>query len=380
MNIVVDAESAEKKLSEKADTPTELQDNEDNLLIIKKHRENIHSVLAYSNATPIRGYWGSGYVCGFCPEQFALPSALKKHTLTHANYPTTFTVTHVRTHVARLDVTGLKCSICNTKMEDMLSLMYHLQRQHKKPMHFDINNHIIPFKFDTVELECIECEKKFSNFKLLSEHMANIHYRNYVCGKCDRGFVNRVHLVAHKDTHKTGKFNCDFCAKHFDTRRKKTTHERIKHTLQSKYEKCGYCKMSFQNAAQRNNHELRTHRKQITDFKCTACDKSYARQRSLREHIKRVHLVHRPYKCTVQGCEKSFYLNRTLQAHILTHADGRPFPCRLCPKSYRSLKSLKGHMYIHTDKKEFKCLKCYKTYVHEDNLTRHMHEKHSLED
>ncbi|KOB69578.1 Uncharacterized protein OBRU01_16821 [Operophtera brumata] len=347
--------------SEVDDPQDNSQDNEDAMLIIKKHRDNIRSVLAYSNATPIRGYWGEGYVCAFCPQQFPEASALQTHTRSHGNISKLYKVHHVRNHVVRLDVTGLKCNICDNKIKDLQSLMHHL-KQHKKPMHFDIKNHMIPFKFDAEELECIECSKNFNHFKSLSEHMANVHYRNFVCTRCERGFVNKVNLVAHKDTHKTGKFWCNFCGNLYDTRRKKTTHERLKHSLQTKSVKCGYCKMRFQSINQKNNHELRAHMKQQTAYSCNSCEKSYARQRSLRDHINKDHLLQRPYKCPQKLCKKAFYLKKTLQAHILTHGDAKPFPCAECSKEYRSEKALKEHMYTHNDRKEFKCNKCSKSY------------------
>lgn len=378
-NLVVDNESGSiRPLTPNTDVdePQEnSQDNEDAMLVIKKHRENICSVLAYSNATPIRGYWGGGYVCAFCPQQFTEASALQTHTRNHGNLSKLYIVHHVRNHVTRLDVTGLKCGICDIKIKDLNTLMHHL-KQHKKPIHFDIKNHMIPFKFDTKQLECIQCSKKFNHFKNLSEHMANLHYRNYVCGRCDRGFVNKVHLVAHKDTHKTDNFWCNYCGKLFDTRRKKTTHERLKHTLQTKTVKCEFCSMRFQNTPQKNNHELRAHMKQQIAFSCNQCSKKYVRQRSLREHVNKDHLLQRPYKCPEKACDKAFFLNRTLQAHIITHDNAKPFPCNLCQKAYRSEKALKEHMYTHNHKREFKCNKCYKSYVLEDNLRRHLKDKH----
>ncbi|KOB64366.1 Gonadotropin inducible transcription factor, partial [Operophtera brumata] len=237
------------------------------MLIIKKHRDNIRSVLAYSNATPIRGYWGEGYVCAFCPQQFPEASALQTHTRSHGNISKLYKVHHVRNHVVRLDVTGLK--------------------------------------------------------------------------------------------------------------RKKTTHERLKHSLQTKSIKCGYCKMRFQSINQKNNHELRAHMKQQTAYSCNSCEKSYARQRSLRDHINKDHLLQRPYKCPQKLCKKAFYLKKTLQAHILTHGDAKPFPCAECSKEYRSEKALKEHMYTHNDRKEFKCNKCSKSYIHRPSLPAPKVRRHS---
>lgn len=348
------------------------------MLLLTKHRQNIHSVLAYSNATPIRGYWGVGYACVFCPQQYADASNLKKHTLTQ-HITENYKVKHLRTHLVKLDITGLKCEVCNTKFDKLETFMLHLKAIHDKPMHFDIKNHIVPYKFENNVLQCVKCWKQFNNFKNISEHMNNEHFRNFECDKCTRGFVNKSTLITHGSRHRTGEFACLYCKKIFNTRLRKTEHERIIHFHNSKTRKCGYCSEKFVDVSQKIKHEVVIHKMKQPEFQCYSCDRKFASQRILQGHIKKVHLMHRPYKCSVIGCDKAYFVNAELTAHLPTHGDIKPFACALCPKSYKSKKALSAHMHIHDEKRDYECGMCNKRFVVKENLELHLEKVHYVQ-
>ncbi|KOB67028.1 hypothetical protein OBRU01_20317, partial [Operophtera brumata] len=343
--------------------------------LLTKHRENIHSVLAYSNATPIRCYSGMGYACVFCAHQHRDPAALKRHTRTE-HITENYKIKHLRSHLVKLDVTGLKCSICNTKFVALESFMRHLKSKHDKPMHFDIKNHIVPYKFDKIDLECVKCGKLFNNFKNISEHMNNIHFRNYECDKCPRGFVNKNTLMTHGSNHKTGEFPCDYCRKIFRTRLRKREHERTLHIHNSKTRKCGYCPERFIDVAQKINHEVLVHKAERQQFSCTECKGKFTSPRLLRHHKKKQHFMH---KCVVEGCDKTFFLNAELLLHLKTHGDERPFTCALCPKTYKSKKALVVHMNSHEEQRQFLCKVCKKLFLTKENLDLHLEKIHYIQ-
>ena len=58
----------------------------------------------------------------------------------------------------------------------------------------------------------------------------------------------------------------------------------------------------------------------------------------------------RPYVCTEDGCDKSFYTVQRLNVHKRTHTGDKPFKCEEvgCGKCFTTAGNLKNHMRIHT--------------------------------
>ena len=351
--------------------PEKLDVNEMN-----KHKDNIKTILQNSNATVIKGFWGNGYSCNFCEEQREIPSELKQHNLeAHSNVgEDAVKVKYVSDLVLRLDITDLKCKVCNTSINSLEDLSIHLTKTHSKIIHTDIKNHIIPFKFNTEKLQCAMCEKEFKFFKLLSEHMSE-HYRNYVCSVCERAFINKQSMQTHSYRHNKGVFKCSHCPKVFDSRPKRSVHERVVHALSNKTRKCSFCSERFATKDLVQNHEVKAHGVKPTVYSCQACNKSYHSQSSLITHRKRFHLMLRPHKCTY--CDMAFFSKIELRSHIVTHTKSRDFKCEMCPTSFVNKCSLNQHVRGQLDDRRFKCEDCNRTFVHRTAWRVHMRTKHS---
>lgn len=218
-----------------------------------KQRYNIREMLLGSNATPIRKY-DIGFVCCFCTNQYELPADLKKHTIDDHDDNTKLNFMKgqfISQFLIKLDVTALMCKLCDTNLDDVKSLIKHLKDDHAKPMFTDIKNYILAFKFEGTENKCTVCSQTFNRFKVLQEHMYS-HYRNYVCGVCDMGFLNERMLTLHSERHKTGTFKCGHCPETFDAPRKKKYHEKKVHT--PSFYKCGFCDEKFSWYSQKCTH------------------------------------------------------------------------------------------------------------------------------
>lgn len=351
-------------------------ENERGRCEIIRQRENIWSLLSYTNATPIQGHWGLGYACYYCPKQFKHPADLKQHTYTHGDLSKQFKVSVVFNHVAKLDMTDLKCNVCEESI-DHLSLEEVLEHliEHGKPAHVDIKNHILPFKFDSEELKCVICYAEFSYFKLLSSHMSE-HYKNYICKVCGRGFINKHARKAHTYRHKDeGVYPCRYCDKEFATKLRQLNHERVVHILQNKTQRCGYCSERFVDVVKKSNHEFSVHGVVPRKFHCYDCGKIYDSQRSLSAHYKCCHLKLKPHKCT--ECSKAFWKKSGLTKHMVTHTKERNYECDKCGKSFGTGSTLKQHMKIHDDLKRFACAVCGATFVFKSGLKYHMTNKHN---
>lgn len=310
-----------------------------------KHIRNILTILAYSNATPIRGHWGRGYGCCFCDEQFAKPDDLKSHTLnTHDDAKQQFMEGKSAYEFSvKLDITGLICSVCLKEMNTLENLMKHIKVTHNGSIFTDIRHQILPFKFEE-GLHCAMCPKEFGNFKSLSEHM-NEHYRNFECDVCDRGFVNKSALKMHKFRHEIKDWSCVYCSKVFSSRVKVRSHERAVHIFNSKTYTCGYCEDMFTDTTAKSKHQHSVHGVEPTLYKCKACDATFSRQISLTKHIKNKHLMFRPYKCRV--CSRAYVDNKGLKKHMVTHSNLKEYQCHVCSKRFHRKNTLCAHLKLH---------------------------------
>ncbi|XP_026743963.1 zinc finger protein 431-like isoform X1 [Trichoplusia ni] len=351
---------------------TEPEKNDVNELA--KHKDNLKTILHNTNATAIKGYWGVGYYCYFCDEHKETPSDLKTHNIEkHSKIEEVIQVKYVADLVIRLDITNLKCSLCDKVINTLEDTMEHLKTMHEKIIHSDVKNHIIPFKFDTEVLKCVMCEKEFKFFKLLSEHMSE-HYRNYECNTCDRAFINKQSMQTHSYRHNRGVFKCAKCPKVFDCRPKKSAHERVVHTMFNKTRKCAFCDERFSTKDLVQIHEVKVHGVKPIVFSCTACNKSYKSQSSLITHKNRFHLMLRPHKCSY--CEMAFFSKMELKSHTVTHTKTRDFKCNMCSKSFGTRCSLNQHVRCHLDDRRYKCDQCERGFVHRTAWKVHMRSKH----
>ncbi|CAH2108938.1 unnamed protein product, partial [Euphydryas editha] len=262
---------------------------------VDKYIDNVRAILLNSNATPIR--WKStGYACSFCTEQFPDPADLKMHIIkkhddkTKSNY---MRGVSLEDFIVKLDITDLKCKLCDTNLDNVPDLVEHILIKHEKQI--DMNNYIIPFKFDRDELRCLICLKQFNSFKILMTHM-NIHFRNHICEVCGAGFISIRTRRSHAKRHMTGTFTCGTCSKVFDTQVKRRDHERAVHIHMNRRSKCAFCGERFTDHVKKKDHEVEVHGAKRITLTCNACDKIFDNQRSLTVHSKRYHLKERRIK------------------------------------------------------------------------------------
>ncbi|XP_053623255.1 zinc finger protein 611-like isoform X2 [Plodia interpunctella] len=349
--------------------------------LMAKHRRNVTAILLNSNATPIFTNTSLGYSCSFCRENFYNPSDLKKHTLEKHNDDEKAKLISEKEQLNRfyvkMDITNLKCTICDSEIDNIEKLLDHFRLVHKINVHTDIDNHCVPFKFAQDILKCCLCPSVFNKFKIILEHM-NIHFRNYICDECDAGFITQRKLLAHKSCHKLGHFDCDFCPKSYNTYRKKKLHEKAVHIHFNLLHKCPFCDEKFTGVKSKADHMTAAHGVEKVTVKCMACDKDFKSQHELRIHTKRDHLMERRYKCS--DCDMNFFSKHELKEHGVKHSGEKNFQCKICLKSYGRRKTLTEHLRIHSNDRRFKCEFCGQAFVQKCSWVGHMRSKHRERD
>lgn len=344
---------------------------------LQKRQENVDCIIKYTNATPFKGFLRTGYACFFCSVEYEKAIDLKEHTILEHCSENKLRATVVSDRSIKLDLTDLVCRICEESLDTLENMLDHLRLDHNKNIHTDVQNHLVPFKFDSDILKCVVCSEEFVSFKLLNDHVNLNHYKNYACHECGRGFINKRSLQSHSYRHETGIFTCQFCSKIFTTRIRRLDHERSVHMTNNKRHKCGYCGEKFIDIAKKKEHEVVVHSAAKLIYKCQACNKIYGNQKSLRIHIRSYHLMLRPFKCSQCGME--FYKNIELKMHMVKHTGVRDFECGVCNKAFGRKSTLREHMRIHTNDRRFKCEYCGQTFVQKCSWRGHMRAKHGEE-
>lgn len=110
-------------------------------------------------------------------------------------------------------------------------------------------------------------------------------------------------------------------------------------------------------------------------FKCSfeGCDRSFSQNGILNAHYK-THADTKEFSCVI--CNQQFKSKSYLKKHQESHSGNRPHICHVCGNKYLQASHLKDHLSCHTQERRFACEYCKKTFRHKKQFTEHknMHE------
>lgn len=348
---------------------------------IHKQISNVQTLILHTNATPIgirHGARARNYGCAFCENTYVKPADLKTHSLTHSTDHKLQYNKHITLSgfIARLDITRLKCNICDAELPTLEDAGEHLTTVHDKKIFPTASKRVVPFRFEGDDMFCCICNNDYSTFKTLSTHM-RVHFRNFVCEVCDAGFITERMLKTHQHSHgAVGTFKCSQCDKEFTTEGKKRRHERIVHVLRGMTHSCAYCGERFPYHGLSVKHLHEKHGIEMPVYKCRACDAEFDAKRKLSRHIKKDHLMEKNFAC--DDCDMRFFDRDGLKEHQLKHNGKRDYKCPVCLKAYGRKHTLRNHMRIHIDDRRFKCDHCELTFVQKCSLKGHLKSRHNI--
>lgn len=376
-NVVKTNSALNIKFEEKSSRNTPNKGQKKSLILkaadIKLHLENLSIVLRCSSATPIRAQGSLGYCCYFCDSEYADPADLKKHTTeNHLHNDKPFKSLRNSHYCMKMNITGLRCKLCELLFDQLEPLMDHLKNSHEEPIHTHLKNHLIPFKFDSEQLKCAVCNLEFYNFHTLLDHMRK-HYRNYICDVCDEGYLNYNSLRTHRSAHNKGEYPCKECDKIFSSSTKLNGHKRAVH-LGIKKNKCGYCGEKFAERSGKLDHLEKVHGMKKPEIKCRICNRTYSSLKTLDGHMRGIHMMEKAEECPI--CSTKFFKKDTLKHHMTIHTGHRAFECSVCSKSFLRRTTLREHMRIHINDRRFKCEHCSMAFIQKCTWKGHMRSKH----
>lgn len=129
---------------------------------------------------------------------------------------------------------------------------------------------------------------------------------------------------------------------------------------------CNHCNLKFEDSLSMQKHLL-TH-PNLRPYVCQKCGKDFKKDQNLRQHMIS-HKDDRPYICKI--CQSAFKSVPCLKQHLITHKEDRPFMCKDCGSRFKSMQGLKMHVMIHSKIKPLSCKTCGKTFTFLGNLQRH---------
>lgn len=294
------------------------------------HVQNISTLLGNSNMTAFMTKFKNGYPCFYCKSIFENFDTLREHQKEHSkDNIEKFILKKYRkgrpdSLVVYVDVTDLKCTLCGVDISTLNDLKSHLTKFHKKVLHSNYTDRVIPFKISDKYL-CQVCSFNFETFGALERHM-NTHFRNYVCEECGAGFIAKHRLKVHmynihsSQEHSDGQFPCNICKKTFTTHRRFKIHHDLIHKMSKKL-RCPKCPARFSYYYVRQKHLLDAHGETPVIYKCNVCEKEFKRRYPLSIHIKKEHLSQGDFNCEL--CSQTCFSSNELKAHLMKRHWGK---------------------------------------------------------
>ena len=136
--------------------------------------------------------------------------------------------------------------------------------------------------------------------------------------------------------------------------------------------KCEHCEKTFWSEKKLQTHLL-SHEYRLDEegfYHCDHCEFKCKVPPKLRYHINSVHLGVKPHLC--DHCPAAFPNKGALNKHIQhKHTGERNFPCMFCEKRFHSKHNLVTHVRTHTGEKPFTCEQCGKSFADQAYFATH---------
>lgn len=282
-------------------------------------------------------------------------------------------------NLVKIDITNLKCNICSEDIDDIDELMGHLYNEHNKPVKFNAQFGVLPYKQEAEDLWiCVYCNKSFSEFIIFKRHIVT-HFMNYSCDKCGTTFVSDHAL---RDHHRQVKcFRTAYKARNGRVLKPRTNAEIILQcstaspfrTWKSNFN-CVFCRVQSSDPSGLRLHVGTVHANydvksafykklgkdflnvDITDLQCKLCFMPVATFDNLIYHLKNDH--QQPINDDAQLGVLPFRLN-----------NGSIWKCTICPNEFKDFVSLKKHTSEHFQ--NYVCDTCGEGFITESAMIAH---------
>ncbi|NP_001083013.2 general transcription factor IIIA, b [Danio rerio] len=239
------------------------------------------------------------FACGDCEKTFCTRYQLTRHQLSHSGEK------------------PYLCSVsgCSAAFSTPGSLRNHIAQVHDNKVRHYVCNYQ-------------GCAKEFHKKKQLKTHLCeHTNELSFKCDheKCNNKFASPKALKRHRKLHEgypCGEENCNFKG---NTWSEYLKHRRTAHRVNLP---CNQCKKVFHKVCFLQMHKKFVHSGERRMFKCTreGCQKSYTRRFNLENHVLDFHEGKRDFTCHFTGCDKAFAMEESLKRHFVVHMPQKTKP------------------------------------------------------
>ncbi|XP_052750032.1 zinc finger protein 37 homolog [Galleria mellonella] len=306
------------------------------------------------------------FQCHDCGKTFNTKSSISRHMYIHLN---------LKTH---------KCNVCSKKYRKKSNLQAHMRQRHldtvpasqSEPQyemchicdttHETLSTHLSTHIGNDNFLQCVYCDKKFSNHVILVQHEKQ-HLVNggFQCTICNMSYSTSTLLDMHMKRHLNIKqYICQYCGKEFLRINSMRRHVQVCHA--GLRIQCPICKKNLKGHL---SEHMRVHENK-RPHECAQCGQRFTQSTQLNVHL-RSHTGDRPYPCRI--CDRRFSHSNALILHIRRHTGEKPFQCAMCPLFFSQLPHMKAHMRnIHRKENAYKCQNCNQFFKLKAHLEKHI--------
>ena len=279
------------------------------------------------------------------------------------------------------------CHLCNYSSKTRRNLTRHIRTVHNKGKSFS----------------CSNCSKKFSNKRVLVQHVAKCckvekgedqFYRfpsdpaegieqdedtgDFRCSQCPFQSPEQTEVVNHVQKIHV-KIICNFCHAEFASNDDTTDHvcdSMIDNSTNddSMSNDCSY-QSSFKRTMDKNILRSSFIHKE-RNFLCSECGAQFSEQKSLQYHLEKMKTIG-PDGSVVYRCAKFTKLPSMASEHLHKDEASNLFLCNICDYTSASQTDTKRHIQrIHLGEKRFVCNTCNKGFSSQPEVGRHLAREH----
>ena len=176
----------------------------------------------------------------------------------------------------------------------------------------------------------------------------------------------KIDLIAGLQRKKSNLISCEACSVTFTMQELFDHHVKEIHNL-----KCPQCHKYF-----KTKNRLKTHlvmHTEETPYQCNMCEKAFKLKKRLDEHISSFHIVYECNECNIVFLRRTGYKVQLLAKHPNSESNRNAHlhECDHYHQAFLNKSSLENHMKSHSEERPFECDGCNKRFKHKKHLKSH---------
>ncbi|XP_077399360.1 uncharacterized protein LOC144034473 [Vanacampus margaritifer] len=300
--------------------------------------------------------------CPVCGKSFLRAAAMRRHHETHSENREL----------------KYKCDHCDKRFRDQYDMKRHNMRVHERDDDVDDEAAAEPEAPEMADNKnCALCGKFFARQVDMDRHMtSHSEDRPHKCSFCEKRFKTRYVLKRHQK---------EFCKSQELKRPEDKRHEEQNLDPQPATpingKVCPICSRTLPYSADMDKH-LRSHTEE-RPFICVSCDKGFKYRDTLKKH----QIIHGHEGVREEASKSVEQILAEAEKNPEDAGDAPELPaqpatpqracgktlksCPVCARSFDNIKTLNRHVQSHTEERPFHCVHCKKRFKHLHGLKRH---------